>query len=201
MADDWRERIREPAGRHAAAAWNGTLARARPQCRAEPGVPEALHHYAGAGGGARPAHRAGRRAHRTADATRHAAQESRRADQLSRRARRARRRRPALQRRCAKRRKRSVSTRTSSSVIGYLPDHVIVSGFLVTPVVAFVRPGFELLLDPREVESTFEVPLQLSVLARESSRAQTAHRHERVRDRPASTFPTASTTSGEPRPA
>ncbi|MEJ1960693.1 MAG: CoA pyrophosphatase [Gammaproteobacteria bacterium] len=45
------------------------------------------------------------------------------------------------------------------SIAGYLPDHVIVSGFLVTPVVAFVRPGFELLLDSGEVESTFEVPL------------------------------------------
>jgi len=45
------------------------------------------------------------------------------------------------------------------SVAGYLPDHVIVSGFLVTPVVAFVQPGFELLLDSREVESTFEVPV------------------------------------------
>lgn len=45
------------------------------------------------------------------------------------------------------------------SVVGYLPDHVIVSGFLVTPVVAFVRPGFELLLDAAEVESTFEVPI------------------------------------------
>jgi 8-oxo-dGTP pyrophosphatase MutT (NUDIX family) len=42
---------------------------------------------------------------------------------------------------------------------GYLPDHVIVSGFLVTPVVAFVQPGFELLLDSAEVESTFEVPV------------------------------------------
>jgi 8-oxo-dGTP pyrophosphatase MutT (NUDIX family) len=45
------------------------------------------------------------------------------------------------------------------SVVGYLPDHVIVSGFLVTPVVAFVQPGFELLLDAGEVESTFEVPV------------------------------------------
>ena len=44
-------------------------------------------------------------------------------------------------------------------VVGYLPDHVIVSGYLVTPVVAFVQPGFELLLDAGEVESTFEVPL------------------------------------------
>ena len=45
------------------------------------------------------------------------------------------------------------------SVAGYLPDHVIISGFIVTPVVAFVRPGFELLLDAGEVEDTFEVPL------------------------------------------
>lgn len=45
------------------------------------------------------------------------------------------------------------------TVAGYLPDHVIISGFLVTPVVAFVRPGFELLLDFEEVQSTFEVPL------------------------------------------
>lgn len=45
------------------------------------------------------------------------------------------------------------------SVIGYLPDHVIISGFLVTPVVALVRPDFELLLDHEEVQSTFEVPV------------------------------------------
>ncbi len=45
------------------------------------------------------------------------------------------------------------------TVAGYLPDHVIISGFRVTPVVAFVRPGFELLLDFEEVQSTFEVPL------------------------------------------
>jgi 8-oxo-dGTP pyrophosphatase MutT (NUDIX family) len=45
------------------------------------------------------------------------------------------------------------------TVVGYLPDHVIISGFLVTPVVAFVRPGFELLLDAQEVQSTFEVPV------------------------------------------
>jgi 8-oxo-dGTP pyrophosphatase MutT (NUDIX family) len=45
------------------------------------------------------------------------------------------------------------------SVAGFLPDHVIISGFLVTPVVAFVRPGFDLRLDPHEVRSTFEVPV------------------------------------------
>ena len=45
------------------------------------------------------------------------------------------------------------------SIVGYLPDHVVISGFRVTPVVGFVRPGFELLLDSREVHDTFEVPL------------------------------------------
>lgn len=44
-------------------------------------------------------------------------------------------------------------------VVGYLPDHVVISGFRVTPVVAFVQPGFELLLDAEEVQDTFEVPL------------------------------------------
>lgn len=45
------------------------------------------------------------------------------------------------------------------SVVGFLPDHVVISGFRVTPVVAMVRPGFELLLDAQEVEDSFEVPL------------------------------------------
>jgi 8-oxo-dGTP pyrophosphatase MutT (NUDIX family) len=45
------------------------------------------------------------------------------------------------------------------SVTGYLVDHVLISGFRVTPVVAFVQPGFELLLDAEEVQDTFEVPL------------------------------------------
>lgn len=45
------------------------------------------------------------------------------------------------------------------TVIGYLPDHVVITGFRITPVVAFVRPGFELLLASEEVEYTFEAPL------------------------------------------
>ncbi len=44
-------------------------------------------------------------------------------------------------------------------VVGYLPDHVVMTGFRVTPVVAFVRPGFQLHLDSSEVEDAFEVPL------------------------------------------
>ncbi len=45
------------------------------------------------------------------------------------------------------------------SIVGLLPDHLIVSGFRVTPVVGFVAPGFELALDPTEVDEAFEVPL------------------------------------------
>jgi len=45
------------------------------------------------------------------------------------------------------------------TVVGYLPDHILLSGFRVTPVVSFVRIGFELLLDATEVQDTFEVPL------------------------------------------
>jgi 8-oxo-dGTP pyrophosphatase MutT (NUDIX family) len=42
---------------------------------------------------------------------------------------------------------------------GYLEPQLVLSGFWVTPVVAFVQPGFELRLDSREVDSAFEVPL------------------------------------------
>jgi 8-oxo-dGTP pyrophosphatase MutT (NUDIX family) len=42
---------------------------------------------------------------------------------------------------------------------GYLEPQLVLSGFWVTPVVAFVQPGFALQLDRREVESAFEVPL------------------------------------------
>jgi 8-oxo-dGTP pyrophosphatase MutT (NUDIX family) len=39
------------------------------------------------------------------------------------------------------------------------PDYLTGSGYHVTPVVAIVRPGFELRLNPDEVDDTFEVPL------------------------------------------
>lgn len=42
---------------------------------------------------------------------------------------------------------------------GYLEPHLVLTGYWITPVVGFVRPGFNLKLAPREVESTFEVPL------------------------------------------
>ena len=45
------------------------------------------------------------------------------------------------------------------SVAGYLPDHIVITGFRITPVVGFVRAGFQLLPDHQEVQGTFEVPL------------------------------------------
>jgi len=45
-------------------------------------------------------------------------------------------------------------------VIGYLNDHVILTGFRVTPVVAFIHPDGELALDHGEVDSVFELPLE-----------------------------------------
>lgn len=42
---------------------------------------------------------------------------------------------------------------------GYLDPQLVLTGYWVTPVVAFVQPGFVLTLDQHEVESTFEAPL------------------------------------------
>ena len=46
-------------------------------------------------------------------------------------------------------------------VLGSLPTYTTVTSFIVTPVVALVRPGFELNIDPYEVAEAFEVPLGL----------------------------------------
>jgi 8-oxo-dGTP pyrophosphatase MutT (NUDIX family) len=44
-------------------------------------------------------------------------------------------------------------------VVGFLDPYQTVTGFRVTPVVAFVEPGFQLELDAFEVAEAFEVPL------------------------------------------
>lgn len=44
-------------------------------------------------------------------------------------------------------------------VLGSLPTYTTGTGFIVTPVVALVQPGFTLALDPFEVADAFEVPL------------------------------------------
>jgi len=45
------------------------------------------------------------------------------------------------------------------SVVGHLPDHLVMTGFRISPVVGLVRPQFSLRLDPTEVDEAFEVPL------------------------------------------
>jgi len=44
-------------------------------------------------------------------------------------------------------------------VFGYLPDHLVFSGFRVTPVLSLVTPPFELVPNPAEVAAVFEVPV------------------------------------------
>lgn len=61
-------------------------------------------------------------------------------------------------------------------VAGYLDSYETVTGYLVTPVVAFVRPEFELSLDHFEVAEAFEVPLEF-LLDR-----QNRHTHSLRRD-------------------
>lgn len=50
-------------------------------------------------------------------------------------------------------------SRRHIEVIGYLPDYLTGTGFRVTPVVAWVRPPFDLVPDKFEVAEVFEVPL------------------------------------------
>jgi 8-oxo-dGTP pyrophosphatase MutT (NUDIX family) len=42
---------------------------------------------------------------------------------------------------------------------GYLPDHQVITGFSVTPVVGFVNPDYQLRIATTEVHDVFEVPL------------------------------------------
>lgn len=45
------------------------------------------------------------------------------------------------------------------AIVGVLPDYVTGSAYRVAPVVALVKPPFELKADPNEVAEIFEVPL------------------------------------------
>ncbi|HZT54903.1 MAG TPA: CoA pyrophosphatase [Burkholderiaceae bacterium] len=44
-------------------------------------------------------------------------------------------------------------------VLGAMPTYTTGTGFIVTPIVALVRPGFTVAADPFEVADVFEVPL------------------------------------------
>ena len=43
--------------------------------------------------------------------------------------------------------------------VGYLPEYRTGTGYRITPVVAFLRPPFDLIPDSHEVAEVFEVPL------------------------------------------
>jgi len=57
-------------------------------------------------------------------------------------------------------------------VVGCLDDYETVTGYRVTPIVSFVRPGFSLTLDAFEVADAFEVPLEF-ILDRANHRTGT----------------------------
>jgi 8-oxo-dGTP pyrophosphatase MutT (NUDIX family) len=49
--------------------------------------------------------------------------------------------------------------------IGYLPDHVVQTGYRITPVVALLAPGLALTPDGAEVAEVFELPLAIALAA------------------------------------
>ena len=102
------------------------------------------------------------------------------AGQLSRRP--ARRHRPRPDRhRAARDGRGDRPERGYVGLAGLLDGYETVTGYLVTPVVGFVRPGFTLTPDPFEVADVFEVPL--AFLLNESSRRIGSHVHDGRRRR------------------
>jgi 8-oxo-dGTP pyrophosphatase MutT (NUDIX family) len=60
---------------------------------------------------------------------------------------------------------------------GYLPDHRVITGFRVTPVVGFVNPDYQLRIAKAEVHDVFEVPLDFIL-----DTANHTSRHRRLGD-------------------
>lgn len=56
--------------------------------------------------------------------------------------------------------------------VGRLPIYMAMSGFRITPVLAVVEPGFELTLNPTEVDAVFEVPLSFLMNPRHHGRGR-----------------------------
>ena len=65
--------------------------------------------------------------------------------------------------------------------VGRLPQYKALSGFSITPVLAVVQPGFELIANPTEVEEVFDVPLSFLMDPRNHERGSSvwlgAERH------------------------
>jgi 8-oxo-dGTP pyrophosphatase MutT (NUDIX family) len=47
---------------------------------------------------------------------------------------------------------------SDARIIGYLPDHVVLTGYRITPVIACIADSFTPRVDPSEVESCFVLP-------------------------------------------
>ncbi|HEY5719098.1 MAG TPA: CoA pyrophosphatase [Gammaproteobacteria bacterium] len=69
--------------------------------------------------------------------------------------------------------------RSFVEVIGTLDPYETMTGFRITPVVAFVRPGFALELDEFEVAEAFEIPLPLALDSAKYARRARVHLGER----------------------
>lgn len=59
---------------------------------------------------------------------------------------------------------------SSVEIIGPLPEYLTGTGFLVTPIVGLLHPGFPLHPDPSEVADVFEVPLDFLMNPRHHQR-------------------------------
>lgn len=60
-------------------------------------------------------------------------------------------------------------------IVAHLPDYLTGTGYIVTPVIGFVRPGFELDLHEGEVAEAFEVPLEFLMNPRHHERRRVVH--------------------------
>jgi len=49
----------------------------------------------------------------------------------------------------------------SVEVVGFLPAHLTLTGYVVTPVVGLVTPDFDFKLDKKEVADIFEIPMEI----------------------------------------
>jgi 8-oxo-dGTP pyrophosphatase MutT (NUDIX family) len=71
--------------------------------------------------------------------------------------------------------------RTRITLVGRLPVYEIPSGFRITPIVGWIEPPFDLTLDPFEVASVFEAPLEHFIdttrYQRREYRFKGRHRH------------------------
>ncbi len=63
-------------------------------------------------------------------------------------------------------------------IIGCIDRYQTITGFLVTPVVGFVTPPFELRLDSFEVAEAFEVPLSFILNPQHHQRHQTTYQNQ-----------------------